>query len=111
MNLSEFKSWFEGYTENLTTTPNAKQWKRIQTRVAEITESPTEIRYFYDHYWRPYYHRYPSFCGGVGQNVGHTYTLPATNQSESDSNSSIPMFANSIQAFAALGRAESMETT
>lgn len=57
MTLSEFKSWFEGFTENLVGPPDAKQWKRIQARVKEISGYPITERVFVDRYrdtFRPY---------------------------------------------------------
>lgn len=55
MNLSEFKAWFGGFTEGMTKLPNAKQWARIQERVAEITPDPTPYPVFIDRYVRPYW--------------------------------------------------------
>ena len=40
MTLSEFKAWFEGYTEGLDGAPTEKQFKRIKAKVAEITGTP-----------------------------------------------------------------------
>lgn len=54
MNLSEFKAWFEGFTEDMKGTPNSKQWKRIQERVAEITEDPTPWPIYIERYVEPY---------------------------------------------------------
>lgn len=54
MTLSEFKAWFEGFTESLDEPPNAKQWKRIKARVAEISGSPTNYPVVSDRY-RDYY--------------------------------------------------------
>lgn len=54
MNLSEFKAWFEGFTENMDGEPNAKQWKRIKARVAEITPDPTPWPVYIERYVNPY---------------------------------------------------------
>ena len=54
MNLSQFQSWFEGFTENMSGPPNNKQWARIQERVAEITPEPMPAPVFIDRYIRPY---------------------------------------------------------
>lgn len=54
MNLSQFKSWFEGFTENLSGVPNKRQWARIQERVAEISPDPMPPTVFIDRYVRPY---------------------------------------------------------
>jgi hypothetical protein len=39
MTTSEFKAWFEGYTENIAKVPTQKQWARIQERVTELVKS------------------------------------------------------------------------
>lgn len=36
MTLSEFKAWFEGFTEGMDATPTEKQWERIKARIGEI---------------------------------------------------------------------------
>ncbi len=54
MDVSEFKAWFEGFTEDMPKPPNAKQWKRIKARVKQVDGTPTTERFFHDHYWRPY---------------------------------------------------------
>lgn len=53
MNLSEFKAWFEGFTEAMDKPPTAKQWKRIKERVDEITSDPTPWPIFVDRYVYP----------------------------------------------------------
>lgn len=50
MTLSEFKSWFEGFTENLDSPPNEIQWVRIQARVKDITGTPITERIYVDRY-------------------------------------------------------------
>jgi hypothetical protein len=57
MTLSEFKAWFEGFTEGMDQAPTAKQWKRIQARVKEISGTPTSYPVFIDRYreYRPYW--------------------------------------------------------
>ncbi len=55
MNLSEFKAWFEGFTENLDGPPGERAWKRIKERVATIKDAPpVERHHFYNHYARPW---------------------------------------------------------
>lgn len=98
MNLQEFKAWFEGFTENMKGAPSEKAWKRIQERVAEITEKPTEVRYFYDHYWRPYVSY--SGTGLQGLCSATASKLTATNSID------MTLFQDSGQAFSALGQAE-----
>jgi hypothetical protein len=41
MNLSEFKAWFEGFTDNLDGPPGPKAWEKICARVKEIKADPT----------------------------------------------------------------------
>ena len=53
MNLSEFKAWFSGYTEEMTGPPSKKQWTKIKSRVSRIKNEPTSHAVFRDHY--PYY--------------------------------------------------------
>lgn len=54
MNLSEFRAWFEGFTENISGVPTKKQWARIKERVEEITPDPTPWPIFIERYVRPY---------------------------------------------------------
>jgi len=67
MTLSEFKAWFEGFTENLDGPPNKKQWARICKRVKEIQVDSTPI--VVERYLRPYWDRV--WCG-VGTSVSDT---------------------------------------
>jgi hypothetical protein len=55
MTLSEFKAWFEGFTENLDGPPNKKQWERIQKRVKQIRSDPSPV--VVEKWLRPYYDR------------------------------------------------------
>jgi hypothetical protein len=59
MTPSEFKSWFEGYTEALEERPSKAQWERIKARVAEIDGKPITQTIYMDRYvpapWRPYW--------------------------------------------------------
>ncbi len=54
MTLTEFKAWFEGYTECMDSTPSKKQWKRIQARVKEIDGRSTTERIYIDRYVNSY---------------------------------------------------------
>lgn len=58
MTLSEFKAWFEGFTEDMDARPTEKQWKRIKARVKEIdgTAITREVYYRNWPYWGPYYY-------------------------------------------------------
>ena len=60
MTLSEFKDWFEGFTESMDGPPTAKQWKRIKRRVSEIDGDPITERIYIDRYIRPYRSWWPN---------------------------------------------------
>lgn len=114
MNLSEFKAWFDGYTENMKDEPSAKQWKRIKERVAEIEGSVTTYPVFIDRWKYLYPNYYPSYLhgavGGIGANatgdvhLGSYVNLNAT----SPGNFSTQQTFNPTEAFHALGKAESL---
>lgn len=66
MTLSEFKAWFESFTEDMDDRPTAKQWGRIQARVSEITGQAVSYPVYIDRYvqpLRPYWDRV--WCGGA----------------------------------------------
>src|SRR5258708_37815493 len=78
MNVSEFKAWFEGFTENMDGPPGEKAWKRILAKIGEITDAPPTtypvyidrwVRPYWDRYWGPYY-------GGIGGGGGGAAGLP-----------------------------------
>lgn len=50
MTLSEFKAWFEGYTEGLEAAPTKAQFDRIKEKVKEIDGTPVTPIYI-DRYW------------------------------------------------------------
>jgi hypothetical protein len=55
MNLSEFKAWFEGFTDGLEAAPSEKQWGRIKEKIKLIKDAPpTERIVFVDHWARPW---------------------------------------------------------
>lgn len=70
MTLSEFKAWFEGYTEGLDGAPTEKQFKRIKAKVAEITGTPITQTVWVDRYHH-YWNHSPMLFGGVIGNVGY----------------------------------------
>jgi len=130
MNLSEFKAWFEGFTENLDGKPDAKQWARIKAKIGEIKDAPpTSYPVFVDRYWnypRPWYERpwytgpyWAAYQGGVSsaQSAGGVQGLQSAVLAASQ-NSMQALLAsrdpapeaqvtfNSGDAFRALGRAD-----
>ncbi len=66
MTLTEFKAWFEGYTENLDGTPNTKQWKRIKSRISKLNGEAITERIFIDRYlprrYSDYSYPYLTWC-------------------------------------------------
>ena len=60
MQLSEFKAWFEGFTEGMDGPPNEKQWARIQAKIKEIDGAPVtpvyieRYRDIYPRWYRSY---------------------------------------------------------
>jgi hypothetical protein len=59
MTLQEFKAWFQGYTEDMKSTPTKEQWAKIKLRVGEIDGTVTTYPVFIDRYVKPYYTEYP----------------------------------------------------
>lgn len=54
MTLSEFKAWFEGFSEGIDKAPTEKQFAKIKAKVAEINGAPLTQTIFVDRYVRPY---------------------------------------------------------
>lgn len=81
MTLSEFKAWFEGYTDGMDEkAPSAKQWAKIKEKVAAIDGAPTLQTIWLDHY-RRYYPSYAPYWanpspqwGSGGTFMGGIYT-------------------------------------
>ena len=100
MTPSEFKAWFDGFTEALAGVPSEAQWARIKARVAEIDGRPV-TEHVYIHRYAPYWNMLPgpvyTLCGN---NTSGTITLTAGSTSNA---------FDSHSAMAALGRAESMQ--
>jgi len=98
MTPSEFKSWFDGFTEALTGTPTKAQWARIKERVAEIDGKPTTERIYVDRYWPTYipYRTVPTWpywtttCGAV---TAGNVTLSAVGQNYAVSNNAVNLAA------------------
>ncbi len=78
MTLSEFKAWFEGFTECMDGAPDKEQWKRIKARVKEIDGVAITKTVFVDRYvpapHRPYWYSTLDIYGGAigvgGMSVG-----------------------------------------
>lgn len=72
MTLSEFKAWFEGYTEGLETAPTKAQFERIKEKVKEIDGAPITQTVFvnrYPDYYRQYWGQ-PAWYGTAGYSAG-----------------------------------------
>ena len=73
MTLSEFKAWFEGYTEDMNKSPTEKQWKKIKKRVAEINGVVITREVFLGRY-SPWY-GYPAILTGSSGGISSTETI------------------------------------
>ncbi len=76
MTTSEFKAWFEGYTENISKIPTQKQWARIKVRVGDLAkgDDQTTVVYrdgYHDHPSRPWWPQWT----WMGTSMGGNYTL------------------------------------
>lgn len=84
MTPTEFKAWFDGFTENCDGPPNEKQWDRIKARVAEINGVSITYPVYIDRYWsyprpyqhNPYWYSNGAYCstfsaGGTGVQVSN----------------------------------------
>lgn len=112
MTNSEFKAWFDGFTEAIDKTPTIKQWARIKARVKEINGSPVTYPVYVDRYWptvRPYwglpYGGYAvsgnaASAGNMQANNNAQSLLASVGQNQTEFDSSVAMHA--------LGRAEAM---
>lgn len=63
MTLSEFKAWFDGFTESIPAKDgfNPEQAKRIRARVKEITDTPITWPIYVDRWVQPYRRYYESY--------------------------------------------------
>lgn len=66
MTASEFKAWFDGFTEALTGCPTNAQWTRIKARVAEIDGNPVTERVYVDRYGQYRYPYWGNTCYAFG---------------------------------------------
>lgn len=107
MTNSEFKAWFDGFTEAMDGIPNKKQWDRIKTQVKKIDGAPITERHYFDRYW-------PYWGAGVGNIVTYTANTVA-GQTECSNNVAVCQGAdagamaqafNSQAAMFALGQLE-----
>jgi hypothetical protein len=115
MTPSEFRAWFEGFTEDMTGAPNKKQWERIKDRVGEITGQTVSYPVYIDRYVapvRPYWDRVwcgvggsvlGSAGGGIALAAGNTGAQGLSRNASFDQSN-----YNSHDAMNAVGRAEAL---
>lgn len=112
MTLSEFKSWFDGFTEQLKSAPNEKQWARIKARVKEIDGTEITKTIYLDRYWNyptPYWQHpwsYAGASGGIGIGAGAGGSLYSSGQMFQNQNGTGVENWNSNVAMCALGAAD-----
>lgn len=97
MQLSEFKAWFEGYTEGLEGAPTKAQFDRIKAKVSEITGTPITYPVYIDRYVEPYRRYYATWASSGGA-VGSGTQLLSTAGRAGDFQGEAAMYA--------LGKAE-----
>ena len=77
MTLSEFKAWFEGFTESMEGAPTADQFAKIKAKVEKIDGTVTTYPIFVDRWWprdyvvRDYYSRPYWGIGTIGLGDGN----------------------------------------
>jgi hypothetical protein len=118
MNLSEFRAWFEGFTESLDRLPNEKQWARIKEKVDEITSDPMPAPIFIERYVRPYLYWWQgtippydgtTWTGGTSKTVSVPSVWISGSQGQVSSNT-ISITSNS-DAWRHVGRCEAQTET
>lgn len=129
MTLSEFKAWFEGFSEGIDKAPTEKQFAKIKAKVALIDGAPItypvfidRYRHYYDRIWTvPYYGdpyvRY-STAGGAVSGTQTTLSVVSRNDGvgvanfetshsyQSRGDEQISLAFDSHAAMHAVGRAE-----
>lgn len=72
MTLSEFKAWFEGFTESIEgkSAPTQKQWARIKEKVALIDGAPITQHIYVDRWVQPYRHYWDRYWTTAGMASG-----------------------------------------
>lgn len=79
MTLSEFKAWFEGFTESIEgkSAPTQKQWAKIKEKVALIDGAPTTHVVYLDRWVQPYLHYWDRYWTTAGMATGPAAYLDA----------------------------------
>lgn len=63
MKITEFKAWFEGFTENIEGAPTEAQFEKIKAKVAEIDGQPVTERVYLDRYVVPWRRTWDEYWG------------------------------------------------
>jgi hypothetical protein len=113
MTPSEFKAWFDGFTEAFGgRVPTKAQWARVKDRVAEIDGKPVTERVYidryYQHYWQqPYYYNPNYQTGWLAMSSSNNSLGTGTSNLAGINQAALGGYGfNSGAAMAALGRAE-----
>lgn len=77
MTLSEFKAWFEGFTEGMEAAPTEAQFSKIKAKVALIDGAPVTYPIFVDRYV-PQYWPHNGYPWGYPITSVGGFTLDAT---------------------------------
>jgi hypothetical protein len=78
MTPSEFKAWFDGFTEALAGVPTKAQWARIKERVSEIDGKTTVVNWHWPSAWPYPYQQYLAQAWPYRTTSGGT-SAPRTN--------------------------------
>jgi hypothetical protein len=124
MNLSEFKAWFEGFTEDMEERPSAKQWARVKEKISQIKDAPPVTQHvFHDYYYRPWRRWYegPIWQGNIAYSTGMKSLAMAQSHAQQIVADQIEQHGASVMcaaesfdsgtAFRELGRAEARSIT
>ena len=106
MTLSEFKAWFEGFSEGIDKAPTEKQFAKIKAKVALIDGTPVTYPVYIERY--RHYLNYPVWYSG---NTAYLTANAGTLQSASSGASLQLQSAADYDSHAAmheLGRAEAL---
>lgn len=111
MTPSEFKAWFDGFTEAFTGCPTKAQWARVKERVAEIDGKPVTERVYVDRYWQGVLPR-TVYWGTAGSTAiglcGGANTVQQYSEAKNGMNA-VSCAYNSHDAMAVLGRADAQK--
>jgi hypothetical protein len=104
MTPSEFKAWFDGFTEAFAgEPPTGKQWKRILARITEIDGKAVTERVYVERYVP----QYPYYARPYWQYLGTGLAQCGLSQNAvSNNTAAIPLSFSSVNAMCDLGRAE-----